>query len=338
MNNHILSGDIISPVHTRVQYLIELDRFDDAEKQANRFLEKKPEDCNMLGLLCKIKIGQGSVGKALEFADKSLKANPVCTNLYRLKSETLAELEYHQAAIESSLIAVALEPEDSFLHQDLGRHRFNLAVEQTEEEEQLRSFCLAREDFKKAIELSGGDAYLYMMLGCVEMALKNWSNAETALEQALELDVNSAASQFMRGKLCVYTKDWDGAKQYLSRSCEIDDRWMSEAKLLLLESGEFADGEEADDPSVWSDLLSGLTSLLKASLIAALPTLIFWMMIDALTGYFPPMSVALLSVPMAPLGGYVMYRLYLRDIKKMFRKFGNPKRISDSTKKLLNPS
>jgi|GEM_PF-5237077 len=309
MNNQSFCVDHKSTSHIRVQYLLELERFDDAEIEADRFLQKFPKDSTMLGLLCSVYMGKNIPSKALELSDKALCSDPIDISLYRLKSEALASLGYHQSAAETTIVAIALDPLDHLLHQDLGRHRFNLAVE-SDGVEQVELFSSARDHFIQAIELSPTDVYLHTMLGCVEMGLENWEEAKIQLDIALDIDELSASTHFMKGKLCSQVEDWENAQLHLVRSSQLDQRWAEESNNILKQIKLYAASSPEEDPSIWFDLLLGAKSLLVASVVSILPVVIIWMLVDASIGYIPPLTVAVLSVPALPLAGYIVYRLY----------------------------
>lgn len=98
----------------RVEYLRELGRLDDAEREARAALAAEPQDATLLVALAAVLLGAGRYGEGLAVADAATAASPQDERVHRLRGLLLSYMGRHHEAVQAGYTAVSLAPEEPY--------------------------------------------------------------------------------------------------------------------------------------------------------------------------------------------------------------------------------
>lgn len=104
----------MSPAAQRVEYLRELGRLDDAEREARSALAAEPQDATLLAALAAVLLGAGRHAEGLAAADAATAAAPQDERVHRLRGLLLSRLGRHHEAVQAGYASVSLAPEEPY--------------------------------------------------------------------------------------------------------------------------------------------------------------------------------------------------------------------------------
>lgn len=98
----------------RVEYLRELGRLDDAEREARTALAAEPQDASLLAALAAVLLGADRHAEGLAAAEAATAAAPHDERAHRLRALLLSRQGRHHEAVQAGYTSVSLAPEEPF--------------------------------------------------------------------------------------------------------------------------------------------------------------------------------------------------------------------------------
>lgn len=174
----------MSTAAQRVEYLRELGRFDDAEREARAALAAEPQDATLLVALAAVLLGAGRHAEGLAAADAATAAAPQDERVHRLRGLLLSYMGRHHEAVQAGYTAVSLAPEEPYaatgyarVLQRAGRLTDAMAVAH------------------RLVSLAPNSAASHFLLADVASDLGDRQTARASYAEALRLDPQHAAAR-----------------------------------------------------------------------------------------------------------------------------------------------
>jgi tetratricopeptide (TPR) repeat protein len=173
-------ADPVEKLFKRTESLLEVHRYDDAEKEARRAIAAAPDDWYGHALLAQIQLRKGQPKEALASASQAAALAPDLEWPHRLRALALAELKRFRESVEAAETAVACEPE-------LPEALYVLAMAQME----VKRLDEAGATAEQLRSIAPDSRLPYAALGLIAMERKRWTDAELHLRKALEIQPDS---------------------------------------------------------------------------------------------------------------------------------------------------
>jgi tetratricopeptide (TPR) repeat protein len=167
----------------RAEAALELERYDEAAKEAGLAIASDPEDCDGYCVLARALHGQKKSKKALEAIDLALQKAPNVPLYHVVRSDILRALIEYDAAMAAAKECLRLAP-----HSPMGHLGVGLCARDLDDR------ACAVEAFKSAIALDPTAAQSQRLLGDAYLALERNELAEAQYRVSLSLDPNDAAA------------------------------------------------------------------------------------------------------------------------------------------------
>lgn len=168
----------------RIEYLRELGRLDDAEREARTALAGEPQDAALLAALAAVLLNAGRHAEGLAAADAATASSPEDERAHRLRGLLLSHMDRHHEAVQAGYLSVSLAPEEPVaatgyarVLQRAGRLADALAVAH------------------RLVALAPDSADSHFLLADVASDLGDRRTARTAYRETLRLDPQHAAAR-----------------------------------------------------------------------------------------------------------------------------------------------
>ena len=166
----------------RVEQLLELQRYAEAEQLLGSLLAEDPNDADLLGLSARCHLGLDRPQAALMAADRMVAVAPEVEWGHRLRCLALDELGRHDEAVEAAATAVRLAPHHWQTHQ-------TYALAAVDARGRLRD---ARAAAERAVALAPNEPGTHFAMGVVAQARGEDEVARAAYRRTLALEPNHA--------------------------------------------------------------------------------------------------------------------------------------------------
>lgn len=197
-------------VLTKVHFLIEIDRYEEAVRMLNELLLTHPEDAHILGLLAGIHIELNDEKAALSFADRAIAADPDSELGYSLRSQLLLKSD-KEAALLSAYTAVEKSPDD--LHTLYTLVNALIANDKLQEAQRVA---------ERLHHLFPDKAFAYEVLAEVAFAREWWHDAARLSLKSLERDAGRAKPHFQLGAAFFNSGQFDKAAEAFLRCVQLN--------------------------------------------------------------------------------------------------------------------
>jgi len=211
-------------MHSRVQRvdnLILLGRFAEAEAAAREGLAEEPDSAFLKVMLARTLLRQNRLGPAADVVNAAIASNPEFAYAYRIKGVIHQASGFRSEADNAFTKALEIDPYDelSYLQRAyLDIHGINVKSKTLRKAAQKTKFvpnlARARQDLDEAIRLAPERAAILVGFAELHAVQGNYGHAESAAKRALVLDPQSAAAHEVLGMLAEQSNNVRAASEH----------------------------------------------------------------------------------------------------------------------------
>lgn len=178
--------------YQRASHLSDVGRWKEAIKEAGMCLAIQPSHYRALCTISRCHYELGELGKALEYAEKAIAADPTQEWAYRLQSAVYSKKDKKKKRLETALQAIKQEPESILALQNLTYAQLN-----------HRKFKEARQTAEKLRQISPDSVESHKTFGYVEFNDSKFVEAEENFRRALKIESSDYNSLNMLGETLI---------------------------------------------------------------------------------------------------------------------------------------
>lgn len=211
----------------KVIHLMEMNRFNDAIKEIEGYIQLYPQDSDGYGMLGKIYLSKNDYKKALHWANEAIKIDPDSYLGWQVKVGACYQGEDWKNFDHTIKSALEIYPEESYYY-FLDGNRLN----------QKGKYKESQAVFEKAVELEPYNALYIANLAYTYALLHDFERAIACEKSALALEVESDTVFLYLGWAAGRRGDYEQAIEYLTNAVRLDpqDEQVRKEYLLMLQN------------------------------------------------------------------------------------------------------
>jgi len=198
--------------HT-IHTLIELRRFEDAERMAIERTSRYPGEAHAWEQLAVCRIRQARYREAEESCTRAISLDPTSWDAYRLRGISHHELGRYRKAESDFSTGLSINPLSDTLLLAFGillEARAQMTpITATRTRKGKKRVDRAEQYLRESLRLEPSNGYALTVLGRVLMLKRQYPNALDALQQAVRLDPQNARSLIALGHVLIATERWE---------------------------------------------------------------------------------------------------------------------------------
>jgi predicted O-linked N-acetylglucosamine transferase (SPINDLY family) len=186
-------------------------KIEEAKKKCNEFLEKNPDNIQVINLLSVIALQQKSYEEAIKLINRAIKINPNLAFLYNNLGAALQELKNYEDALKNFNKAIELNPDYAEAYNNLG-----IILKKINKFEDSYNY------YKQAIKIKPYYSDAYYNLGILFGDIKNHKKSISYFNKAIEINNNYVNAYKNRAIQYFLIKEYDLSNQDYNKLKKLD--------------------------------------------------------------------------------------------------------------------